>query len=155
MTDVKCILAVDPGLMTGACRYWFGAGIEPGFELPYLLFLDWTWKALEAHGPATIVVMEEFRINSGTAKKAPAPWSLEVIGAVRWMATYHGAQFVMQSAADAKTFVSNDKLKVAGAWFTNLEHARDAGRHLLLYLARVGWYDGTTIGPRVHGIVSS
>lgn len=145
---IRCVLSVDPGLLTGACRWWNGAGVEPGFELPHLQFLDWAWAHLEAHGPTTVVVVEEYRINAATVKKTPAPWSLESIGTLRWMAQHHGAAFQSQTAADAKTFVTNDRLRAAGCWFPNLEHARDAARHLLLYMARCGWYDGTSLkGP--------
>lgn len=137
-----CVLAVDPGLVTGAARYFTGSGLEAGFELPLPSFLDWAWAHLSAHGAATVLVVEEFRINAATAKKTPAPWSLEGIGALRWMATRHGAVFVLQTASDAKTFVTNPRLREAGLWVPG-EHARDACRHLLLYLARVGLYDGT------------
>ncbi len=142
---LRCVLAVDPGLMTGACRWWAGAGVEPGFELPHMEFLDWAWKFLSAHGPGTMVVCENFLINAGTAKKTPAPWSLEQIGALRWMAHHHGAGFELQTPADAKTFVTNQRLKDAGCWLVSREHARDAARHLLLYLARTGWYDGSSL----------
>lgn len=148
--SARIILAVDPGLMTGACRWIAGVGVEHGFELPHLQFLDWSWEALKAHGPETVVVIEQFTINANTAKKTPAPWSLEAIGALKWQAQHWGAQVEMQSASDAKTFVTNDRLRQADCWFKGLEHARDAGRHLLLYMARVGWYDGNSVKGPVH-----
>lgn len=143
---LTCVLAVDPGLLTGACRWFAGAGLEHGFELPHLDFCDWAWAALAAHpGPGTVVVCESFQINAATSKKSPQPWSIEVIGFLRWAARYHGCGFDLQSASDAKTFVNNVRLRSSNCWFMSLPHARDAARHLLLYMARAGWYDGTSL----------
>lgn len=148
----RVILAVDPGLMTGACRWFAGSGLEHGFQLPHLDFLDWAWASLQTRGHETVIVVEEYRINSGTVKKTPAPWSTETIGTLRWMARVTGARFEEQTAADAKAFITNERLRAAGCWFKGQEHARDAARHLLLYMARCGWYDGTTVrGPQDAG----
>lgn len=130
-------------------RWVRGAGIEEGFELPQLPFLNWTWEALAHHGPSTVVVCEDYTINAATVKKSPAPWSLEIIGTLKWQAYKHGAVYVGQDVSDAKNFVTNDRLREAGCWTRGHEHARDAGRHLLLYMARIGWYDGSALKKQV------
>lgn len=146
MTKLLSVLAVDPGLLTGASRWFNGSGLEPGFELPHLDFCDWAYAHMETHqGPGHVVVAEEFRISAATAKKTPQPWSLEIIGFLRWGARRFGCTFELQTAGDAKTFVSNARLRGVDAWWKGEGHARDAARHLLLYLARAGWYDGTSL----------
>lgn len=44
-----------------------------------------------------------------------------------------GWRFTMQQASDAKTVVTDDRLRRWGAWAPGLEHARDATRHLVFF----------------------
>jgi rRNA processing protein Krr1/Pno1 len=48
--------------------------------------------------------------------------------------TNKGIHFRLQSAAEAKVFVSDEKLKIMGFWTGKTKHERDAYRHLIYYL---------------------
>lgn len=45
-----------------------------------------------------------------------------------------GWGFKLQTPAEAKAFVSNEKLKRVGWYTVGMDHGRDATRHLLLWL---------------------
>lgn len=89
-----------------------------------------------------IWLSEDFRISMGTAKKTQARWSLELIGVMRYFAGRSDQTFVLQTPAQAKTLVSDDRLKrlselFPGFWHhTEGGHANDALRHLTTYLIR-------------------
>lgn len=101
-------------------------------------FLNLAWSEMPA---IDVVVMEDFLITDRTMRTTREPWSLHIIGAVRWMAQRHGAELVMQSPGDAKAFATDTKLKRLG-WPLKGDHAKDAGRHALLYLVRSGALTG-------------
>ena len=85
------------------------------------------------------VACESFRITAHTAKLSPAPWSLEIIGALRWLCHRNGIGFTLQTPGDAKRFATDTKLdKLGWARPPGAGHARDAQRHLLLFLVRAG-----------------
>ena len=128
------ILAVDPGKTTGY-SIWSAKDRIDG-ELYVEAFLDFAWDKLE-HGNIDVVVCERFVINARTAQLTQAPWSLEQIGALRFMCKKFDVDFVLQNASDAKKFAT-DKLLTNYGWPRppGGGHARDAQRHLLVYLVR-------------------
>lgn len=88
------------------------------------------------------IVMEKFTITSQTGKNSNGEnWSPEIIGSVRYLAQREGVPFAIQTPAEAKNFVPNDRLKAIGIWHKGGEgHARDALRHGVLYLVKnKGW----------------
>jgi hypothetical protein len=125
------IVCVDPGKMSGLCS-WDGKAAQL-WEKP-------CWEAVRdveimlQCGVETIVV-EDFIINAHTLRKSRQHWSLESIGALRYLTKRWNKELVIQRPADAKRFGTDKKLKDAALWLPGKEHARDAGRHLLLYLA--------------------
>ncbi|GAA2141716.1 hypothetical protein GCM10009760_26180 [Kitasatospora kazusensis] len=127
-------LAVDPGLTTG-WAIWGDHHKAHGQDEP-MPFLDLAeeWAALAR--PASVMVVESYRITAETVRKSRQPWSLEIIGALRWIAHRHGVDFLMQTPADAKAFGHDARLKRLGFWVPGQDHARDAYRHLALALAK-------------------
>lgn len=121
------LIAVDPGKTTGI----FILSPNGGFVSSQKSFEDgMTW--LESYVDCdTTVIIERYIIPP---RAFNAPWSLEFIGAVRWLCHKTGATLVEQRSADAKKFATNDKLGSVG-WHVKGDHARDAARHMLLYLA--------------------
>lgn len=85
------------------------------------------------HGP-TVVVCERFIINVNTVGNSQAPWSLELIGVSRYLAAKHDCAFVLQTPADAKNFMKDERVKKLGWWQKGKPHANDALRHLGLYV---------------------
>lgn len=137
------VLSVDPGKMTGYV-IWTDGEREEG-ELSHEPFLDFACDLVEAGG-IDVIVCERFIITAQTGKLSQAPWSLEQIGALRFFAHRHDVAFELQSAADAKRFATEEKLRRAGwARPKGAGHARDAQRHLLVYLVRHGLFDAAVL----------
>ena len=91
---------------------------------------------LHAAPPDSLVVYETFTINDKTAKKSPQPASLELIGAARYLSWEFGIPFELQRPFDAKSLVTNDRLKQLRLWRPGQEdHERDALRHLVRAMA--------------------
>lgn len=90
----------------------------------------------------TDIVCERFIIGTNTGKKSQAPWSLELIGFMRYVAWRQQARFELQAPADAKMVFPNQKLKDHGLWHRGgAGHAMDALRHGALYIAKRWGYD--------------
>lgn len=128
------VLAVDPGRITGYVVWYDGERLEQ--ELEASRFLKRAATLIET-GEVHHVVCERFIVSAQTGKFSQAPWSLEQIGVLRFLCEQNDIPFTLQNAADAKRFSTEERLnhlrwkrpKGAG-------HARDAQRHLLLFLVK-------------------
>lgn len=141
MTDTRrYVLGLDPGLMTGwalldtqtdeyQCGEWNWATAATGIE-----------ELAARYGADLAIACERFTITIQTAKDTQAPWSLELIGVSRYMAQKYGAEFVLQQVASAKRFSADWRLKNLQWYVPGKSHARDAARHLLLYLVTRKWW---------------
>jgi hypothetical protein len=137
------ILAVDPGKTTGYVIWDDGERVEG--ELYGEAFLDLAWEHLTGE-EFDAVVCERFIINARTAKLTQSPWSLEQIGALRFMCKKFDIKFVLQNASDAKRFATDKKLNDLGWKRPKGDgHARDAQRHLLVYLISTGEVDAALL----------
>lgn len=137
----QAVLAVDPGKHTGVANLgpdgavWAGEG-DWGETLDYVkAALATYWAA----GVRPAVVCEAFTITQQTAANTQAPWSLEAIGAIRFMCRRYGLTLDLQLPVEAKKFATNPRLKHQG-WYVSTPggHVNDALRHLYLYLAKSG-----------------
>lgn len=137
------ILSVDPGKTTGYVVWSDGERSEG--ELDFEAFLNFAWDQLQSE-TFDVVVCERYIINARTATLTQAPWSLEQIGALRFMCSKFNIQFVLQSASEAKKFSTDKRLNDLG-WTKprGAGHARDAQRHLLIYLVNKRIIDLTTL----------
>ena len=129
---------MDPGGTTGWC-FWEDGEVRAGqdeFE---------AFTHVVDHLPVpNVVVAERFVINQQTIRHSQQTTALEVIGFLKYVAWRDGADFVLQTPADAKRFaqVGDDKdarLDAAG-WLirpkAKWDHANDSQRHMLLYLVK-------------------
>lgn len=134
------LVAIDPGLRTG----YVVINLETkeaaaSVEIDGWLNVPETLETgLSFYGPDTIVVMERFIINATTHKKTNQEEPRDIIGAVKWVTQkYTGHLPTMQTAAEAKSFSTNDKLKKIGYWHVGGKgHANDAFRHALVYMIK-------------------
>lgn len=138
---MKYIITVDPGVTTGFGRavldqgqftdVWFDQDTDEG------RFLGIVWDELRENGQDTVIVCEAYIITAETLRKTRQTASLELIGALRWMAGFHGAHFELQQPAQAKKLATDARLKAIGWWNkTTRDHANDAARHLFLWGCR-------------------
>lgn len=133
----KHVIAVDPGKTTGYATW--GSGVLKADQdedvLNFAHRLDIWLDVAKSDG---VVVCERFIINVNTVGNTQAPWSLELIGICRYLAAKHRAPFVLQTPADAKQFMKDERLKKLEWWQKGKPHANDALRHLGLYLVTHG-----------------
>lgn len=137
MPDIdRLVIAVDPGKVTGIAT-WLNGEMTSWQEQTWYA-VDKIWTKLErADTPIEAVVCESYKITASTLHKTRQYYSLESIGALRWMATRHSVEFILQDPADAMRFMTDDKLRMMGWYhYTVGGHANDAARHLGLYIAK-------------------
>ena len=117
-------------------------------ELEATQFLRQAAEFIEA-GEVSHVVCERFIISSQTGKFSQAPWSLEQIGVLRFLCDRHDIPFTLQNVSDAKRFATEERLKhIKWKRPKGDGHARDAQRHLLLFLVKNGMIDGRILVAR-------
>ncbi len=94
------------------------------------------------------VILERFIINAGTATKTQAPWSLEVIGIVKYLTRRLSCgEAIMQNQSSAFSLVDNAMLKRAGFWYRGGGgHANAAFKHALYRLVQTGLKDREILG---------
>ena len=157
----EVIISVDPGKMTGFAVYHLRKGPEfpvgpwPNSVGKEWKFVSWerpTWEAVKAvdlllqdnKDLLEAVVCESYHITMQTLKKTRTEnWSMESIGALRYVSTLAGIPFILQSPAD-RMFSTDAKLKAMNWWNPSKGgHANDAARHMMLYLARTDRLDET------------
>lgn len=136
---MSIVIGIDPGAKTGyvvinsadleiidhtEIDNWFEVGVR--LEKDLKLF------------PKAQVVIERFIINAQTHKKGVQDEPRDLIGTCKWLALkYTVNPAVMQTASEAKTFSTNDKLKAVGFWHKGGKgHANDAFRHAMLYMVK-------------------
>lgn len=133
------IIAYDPGLTTGLCII---ENQTPGGEYEFfqqeLTFrqvgdLLRVWEDEGVLKTPCTFVCESFTINQQTARNSQAPWSLEVIGLIRYAAMRNHIELVMQQPSAAKNLVRDDVIKAAGKWVKGKPHAMDATRHAIYH----------------------
>ena len=139
------LLCVDPGKMTGMALYQCIDGdvtLIWSAEVEYNDAGNTVNKTMLEYGTRLRVVCESFIITPMTAKNSVAPWSLELIGVVKYLAHAYGlAEPILQTPAKAKNFCPNDRLRALGFWHRGgAGHARDALRHGVTHLVDCGWH---------------
>jgi hypothetical protein len=133
----KYLLAVDPGLATGVALLDItdteNIFVVNTWECDVEEFYDLAEKVLEDFGEIEVVA-ERFIITVQTAKLSQAPWSLEMLGILKFLCRKYKHRITLQKPSE-KTFAPNDKLRLAGFWHRGGDgHANDALRHALVYI---------------------
>lgn len=132
------IIGNDPGKLSGLASFDTGTGDFESLELPTWEAVGWVDTQL-SHPRIEVeaVVVEDFVITMQTLKKTRGEnWSLETIGALRYLTLEHGVPLIEYSAHDSKAFGTDLKLQQVGWWDpTPGGHQDDAARLILKYLA--------------------
>ncbi len=130
------IFAADPGLATGWAS-WDGTTIKSGTADPmeFCGILDEWCQWQSARG--ALVVLESYTITAQTIQKSQQTWSLELIGAAKWLAHKWCVDVAMQKPSEAKSLVPDSRLRQLDLWAPGgPDHERDALRHLVFALAK-------------------
>lgn len=137
----RAVITIDPGEVSGVALARTDGTLfaAQGTWMETLVAVERWMDAYASENP--LVVSEGFSITAQTARNTPQPWSLEAIGVCRYLTARRGLDFETQTAASAKGFASNKRLKEVG-WYVPTEggHLNDAARHLMVALARRHWY---------------
>jgi hypothetical protein len=139
------IIAVDPGGTTGYV-IWRG---YPTFGQcdNQLAFVDMCYNHM-LDNPGGTIVIESYLITARTAKLTQQHEPLEIIGALRYLASRCAWNFVMQKPAEAKRFCDDDRLRKMGWFGKGARHSNDAARHLFLYLVKQGEINPVAVDQR-------
>lgn len=133
------VLAVDPGGTTGwaICDEDHLDLVATGQERDQFAFCRMADRHAEGlfAAPVDVIVCESYTVTPRTIKLTREYSALEIIGTLRYIAGMHGKRFKLQPPASAKNFMTNDRLRSLGWWRPGEDHARDALRHLGLFLA--------------------
>lgn len=142
MSKPRYILSVDPGKRSGWAFYDMETRNFSSGESEFLELCNRAQRAVERYGDELQIVAEKFMITPMTHKNTFAPWSLEIIGVLRYLSVHTGRDLILTKPSEAKNFCSNARLR-ALSWFKGgAGHADDASRHLLLNLVtRQNWWD--------------
>lgn len=146
----KLIIAVDPGKTTGLATLDATTQDLTTAEYGFNDTCSYVAQKASEYGSDLLLVCESFIIGPQTAKNTQAPWSLELIGVMRYLSrSYCGRDLALQTPATAKRFSSDVRLKEVGFWTPGKGHANDAARHLLLFLVQRGLLENETVARLV------
>lgn len=138
------VVGVDPGGTTGLAIWSPDLGLSLREIKGADAAVDWLADTARSLKRATFVV-EKYIITPATAKLSQQHDPLEIIGALKFLVRKYEHNLVLQSPSEAKAFSTNEKLKRVGWYKPGQDHARDASRHALLYLSKVGIIDLHTL----------
>jgi len=148
---MSIVVAFDPGLVTGV------ATVNTD-NMANLMTFEYGWQEVCNHlqnlyrsNLPDEYVYETFTITEGTAKLSPNSAPMDVIGAIKYVATLGCVRLTAQRPYDAKHFATDDRLKTYGWYTRGRGHSNDASRHLFLYCAKHGYIqfdsEGSLICP--------
>lgn len=134
------ILGIDPGLATGLCLIDRSDKDNPSLvwskEVDMAEFYDIVPKTIDEFKDDLTVVCENFLITVATAKKSPAPWSLELIGLTRYLCYINSVMLIMQNPSD-REISTHPMIRHFGLWHRGGEgHAVQAIRHSFAYMMK-------------------
>ena len=132
------LLAIDPGKLTGVAVIDITDVEKPTVdftaEMTVDQFSDYIELYLFENKDTVRVVIERFIITVATAKKSPQPYSMELIGVVKFLCRKYEIPIWLQNP-DERKFADNTKLKKVNFWHVAGEgHALDALRHALVWI---------------------
>lgn len=92
--------------------------------------------------PSAALVIEDFQLRT-SSKDREALSADRLRLAIMAEEILHGGGRVpfLQTPSDAKTTVTDDRLRRAGLYFPGMDHARDAGRHAALFFREARKYE--------------
>lgn len=135
---MRRIVALDPGGTTGWATYDDFNGAD-SFSLGQLEGDDHHLQLYDFLGHMQVqnfvVVCESFEFRQNRQRDNINLMSREYIGVTKLFAQERmGRPVVFQTAAMAKGFVTDEKLKAMGLWWRGKRHGMDAMRHLIYYM---------------------
>lgn len=141
---MKRIIALDPGGTTGWALWEQHLAIHGtakdvwnvGQMGPEDHHSDLYAHLERCHTHEFTVVCESFEFRQNRQRDNINLMSREYIGVTKLFGQERSTPVVFQTAARAKGFVTDQKLKAMGLWWPGNKHAMDAMRHLITYMVQ-------------------
>lgn len=138
MEESKYLLAVDPGLASGISLFDITDPVNPVLvwysEMSIAEFYEQIPALIEKYSGSLQVVCENFIITLATAKKSPAPWSLNLIGILQYFCWVHSVEMTLQKPEERK-FATDEKIKALGFVFKRKNgHVTESVRHAIVWM---------------------
>lgn len=136
------LLAVDPGNVSGVAVLRLDdlddapLTYELDKQQTYSFIHSLRYGTMQDRSERMEMVAERFVISQRTIRSERQDDALNILGYLDSLHHLYGIPLHLQSPAQAKKFVSDDRLRRLG-WYRRTKdgHANDAQRHLLTYLA--------------------
>ena len=142
------VLAIDPGTHTGWAYYDTDVGIDsfeggeigPKRDLPGEISMAKEILFMVEKSSIDVLVVEDFTLLPPSVRGG---WSSDRTGlssvrvAAMLAVLFEGDELVWQNPG-AMRVITSQRLKNYGFWIVGSEHARDAAKHLLVYLRGIG-----------------
>lgn len=125
-TEPNMIIALDPGITTGIAAYAGEVINTDQLKVPHKFLYEY----LRLSSPSEIVY-ESFVYQR---RNKVVLYPVEVIGLIKLYCEMYSVPIFVQSASQAKNFITDDKIKKMGLWVKGQVHGMDALRHLLYHL---------------------
>lgn len=143
------IIALDPGGTTGIATVEFGDDeyewnwYELGPDDHHKELWDFLLRGTVGPSGNFTIVSERFDFRQHDDHRTGVELiSREYIGITKLFCKMYGHPVVLQSAGQAKPFVTDEKLKIMGLYQKGSAHKRDATRHAIYYMvAKLRRYD--------------
>jgi hypothetical protein len=146
------VVALDPGVTTGIAEGAINNEGHLDFQADQAqISLKFLWEYLHRVKPDHIVY-ETFEFRQGKQRGNLELFSRNVIGVIQLYVELHDIHVAPQKAAQAKEFMSNERLKEEQAWLKGKEHARDAIKHLLYWFYWGAGYQYNEKGHRLSTV---
>lgn len=134
----KYLLAVDPGLASGVSMFNITDPVNPELiwynEMSIVEFYETIPGMIEDIQGSLQVVCENFLITLATAKKSPAPWSLNLIGILQYFCWLNDVEMTLQKPEERK-FATDEKIKALGFEFKRKNgHVTESVRHAIVWM---------------------
>lgn len=146
------VVALDPGVTTGIAEGTISNDGQLVFQADQAqISLKFLWEYLHRVKP-DFIIYEIFAFRQGKQRGNLELFSRNVIGVIQLYAELTDIHISSQMAAQAKEFMSNDRLKEEQAWLKGKEHARDAIKHLLYWFYWGAGYQYNKEGHRLNTV---
>lgn len=144
----RYVLGDDPGYRTGLALVDLLSDECESWEIQFDDAGPFLEELIARYRPA--IGCEAFIINVNTATNSQAPWSLEGIGIVRFLAKKYGCPFKIQSQSSAVSFAPDPLLKRLG-WYKPNRNIKRAQQQAVKLLVDHGWWH-SALDPEDHRV---
>lgn len=129
-----CVLAIDPGMMTGLAWLAGGRDFHAG-EYGFMEAGTLIERTCQAYGQNLWILWERYDIDTRRPQQ-DAHHALEMIGVARRYSTLHLCRQLPPAAPGQRKVATRQMLQAIGWWPAGKDDAQSAAQHMLAWLLR-------------------